>query len=228
MIKCLVIDDEPLAQDVIARYVQQLDSLQLAATCANVFEAFNILERQPIDLVFLDIKMPVVNGIDFIRSLANPPAVIFTTAFSEYAVTSYDLEAVDYLVKPITFSRFKKSVDKFLKRSIDPEVSVKAHLYIKANGRLIKVSYREIVYAESMKDYMKIVTTQQQYITHLTMKALEELLPRDIFTRVHRSFIINRNYVRSIGKKDIELSQYSIPVGDNYRENIKSLQPGKE
>ncbi len=226
MIKCLVIDDEPLARDMITGYVRQLDSLHLVEACANVFDAFNIIQKQPIDLVFLDIKMPAVNGLDFIRSLTDPPAVIFTTAFSEYAATSYDLEAVDYLVKPISFPRFKKSVDKFLKRNMETEISVKDHLYIKVNGRLVKVFHKEIIYAESMKDYMKVVAVGAQYITHLTMKALEELLPRQSFVRIHRSFIINRNHVRSIGKKDIELDQYTIPVGENFRDNIKFLQPG--
>jgi len=220
MLQCLIIDDEPLAQELIAKYVQQSGRLELVKKCANALQAFAILEKQPIDLLFLDISMPVINGIDFIRSLPNPSAVIFTTAFSEYAADSYELDALDYLVKPITYERFSKSIDKYFKQNSKPD-DEKKYLYIKVNGRLQKVIYTDILYAESMRDYMKIVTVKENYITHLTMKALVELLPSDLFVRVHRSFIVHTAFITSVGRKEISINEFKIPVGDNYKINLK-------
>lgn len=224
MIQCLIVDDEPLAQEVIEKYIEQSTRLQLIKKCSNALEAFAVLEKQPVDLLFLDISMPVINGIDFIRSLKNPPVVIFTTAFSEYAADSYELEALDYLVKPITYTRFIKSIDKFFKQNPKLNAEEKNYLYIKVNGRLQKVFYADIVYAESMRDYIKIVTVKETHVTHLTMKAFADILPADIFIRVHRSFIVNTTYIRSVGKKEITVNDFKIPVGDNYRQNLAAIK----
>jgi len=221
MLQCLIIDDEPLAQELIAKYIQQSGRLQLVMKCANALQAFAILEKQPIDLLFLDISMPVINGIDFIRSLPNPPAVIFTTAFSEYAADSYELDALDYLVKPITYERFGKSIDKYFKQNSNTDADEKKYFYIKVNGRLQKIMYTDILYAESMRDYMKIVTVKENYITHLTMKALVDLLPFSLFVRVHRSFIVHTAFITSVGRKEISINEFKIPVGDNYKINLK-------
>jgi len=223
MVQCLIVDDEPLALDVIAKYIEQSPELQLIKKCSNALEAFAVLEKQPVDLLFIDISMPVVSGIDFIRSLKDPPAVIFTTAFSEYAADSYELEALDYLVKPITYARFTKSVDKFFKQKPKPDTDEKNYLYIKVNGRLQKVFYADIIYAESMRDYIKIVTVTENHVTHLTMKTLCDLLPAGIFIRVHRSFIVHAKCIRSIGKKEILVNEFKIPVGNNYKQNLVAI-----
>lgn len=224
MIQCLIVDDEPLAQEVIARYVEQSPQLQLVKKCSNALEAFAVLEKEPVDLLFIDISMPVINGIDFIRSLKNPPAIIFTTAFSEYAADSYELEAVDYLVKPITHARFTKSIDKFFKQNTKVNVEEEKYFYIKVNGRLQKIFYADIVYAESMRDYIKIVTVKETHVTHLTMKNLAEMLPAGTFVRVHRSFIVHTAYIRSVGKKELLVNEFKIPVGDNYKQNLVSIK----
>ncbi len=224
MIQCLIVDDEPLAQEVIAKYIQQSTELQLVKKCANALEAFAVLEKQPVDLLFIDIAMPIINGIDFIRSLKDPPSVIFTTAFSEYAADSYELEALDYLVKPITYARFAKSLDKFLKQKTKLNIDEKNYLYIKANGRLQKVFYADIVYAESMRDYIKIVTVKENHVTHLTMKALTELLPVGMFIRVHRSFIVHGVYITSVSRKELLVNEFKIPIGDNYKQNLVAIK----
>lgn len=223
MLQCLIVDDEPLAQEVIAKYIHQSGSLELVKKCSNALEAFAVLEKQHIDLLFLDISMSVINGIDFIRSLPNPPVVIFTTAFSEYAAGSYELEALDYLVKPITYARFSKSIDKYFKQNSNPDPEEKKYFYIKVSGRLQKVFYTDILYAESMRDYIKIVTVKEKHITHLTMKALVDLLPSNLFVRVHRSFIVHTAFIRSIGRKEIWINEFKIPVGDNYKANLKQF-----
>jgi two-component system LytT family response regulator len=223
MINCLIIDDEPLAQEVIERYILQTDELRLLQKCSNVMEAFPVLDKQEIDLLFLDIKMPVINGMDFIRSMKKPPSVIFTTAFSEYAIESYEVNAVDYLLKPVTFERFKKSIDKYLKLNTDQVTKEKNYLYIKVNSRLVKLLHTDILWAESMKDYIKIVTKKENYITHLTMKSLTELLPAGLFARVHRSFIVNIAHIDLIGKKELEVNGVKIPLGDNFRDNLKNI-----
>lgn len=223
MIKCIIVDDEPLAQEVLERYIVQTDSLQLIKKCGNAFEAHDILQKEEIDLIFMDIKMPVVNGIDFIKSLRYSPAVIFTTAYSDYAVESYSIEAIDYLLKPITHDRFLKSIARFRKQIASAQPEQKNHIYIKVSGSLIKIPYREILFVQSMKDYLKVFTTTEKHLTHLTMKALMDLLPSDTFIRVHRSFIVHALHITSIGKKEIEINGFKIPIGDNYREKIKMI-----
>jgi two-component system LytT family response regulator len=224
MIKCVVVDDEPLARSVIERYIVQTPGMQLLQSCANAVEAYIALEKQEVDLLFLDIRMPVVNGMEFFRKLTARPAVIFTTAFAEFAADSYELDAVDYLLKPVTFQRFKKSLDKYGKLNQDQPDGEKDYLFIKLEGRLKKLLHKDIIYAESMKDYLKMVTAARSYVTHLSMKALVELLPPAMFVRVHRSYIVNLNYVEVVGKKEIEMAGVKIPVGENYRLIVKDLK----
>ncbi|MBL7701603.1 MAG: response regulator transcription factor [Ferruginibacter sp.] len=224
MIQCLIVDDEPLAQDVIEKYIQQSAKLQLVQKCSNALEAFAVLEKQPVDIMFIDIAMPVVNGMDFIRSLKTLPAVVFTTAYAEYAAHSYELEALDYLVKPVTYERFAKTIDKFFKHNIKPDTDEKKYFYIKVNGRLQKVFYADILYAESMRDYIRIVTVNETHLTHLTMKALAALLPTGHFIRVHRSFIVHKLFIRSVGRKELLINEFKIPVGDNYKQNLAALK----
>lgn len=217
MIKCLVIDDEPLAQEIIKSYILKTNELYLTGSCYTAAEGFACLSKHQVDLVFLDIKMPTINGIQFISSLTPRPAFVFTTAYSEYAQLSYELDAVDYLLKPITYERFLKAVTKYKTPFIQQEQIVKNYLYIKADGRLIKLIHDEIIFAKSYKDYIKITTTSKQYLIHQTMKSFYELLPASIFKRIHRSYIVNKDYIKAIEKNNIIVQDISIPIGENYR-----------
>lgn len=220
MISCMIVDDEPLAQQVLERYIAQCPPLQLVLKCFNASEAFDALHRQHVDLLFLDIKMPVIKGTDFIRSLKQPPAFIFTTAYAEYAAQSYELEAVDYLLKPVTFNRFQKAVDRFLKLHPVPIIPEKEYIYVKVSGKLVKVMLADILYAESMKDYIRLKTKKEQLITHMTMKAMEELLPADRFVRVHRSYMVNVQQVTVMGKSELTIDTLTIPLGANYKDKL--------
>lgn len=224
MINCLIVDDEPLAQDIIANYVLQNDQLILIKKCSTAFEAFEILHQQQIDLMFLDVKMPALNGIDFLKSLKNPPAVIFTTAFSEYAAASYDLEAMDYLLKPITLARFEKSLAKFFKQQPIVVNEEKDYAYFKVSGKLIKVGHNAILYAQSIKDYILLATVNGNLIVHMTMKHLNELLPESKFARVHRSYIVNLSKVGVIAKNQILIENIEIPIGDSFKDEFLKLK----
>ena len=226
MINCLIIDDEPLAQDIIANYVQQNDQLYLIKKCSTAFEAFEILHQQQIDLMFLDVKMPALNGIDFLKSLKKPPAVIFTTAFSEYAVASYDLDAMDYLLKPITQDRFEKSLAKFFKQQPIVVNEGKDYTYFKVSGKLIKVEHDDILYAQSIKDYILLATVNGNLIVHMTMKYLNELLPESKFARVHRSYIVNTTQITVVAKQKLQIGTIGIPIGESYRETINQVKIG--
>jgi len=223
MIKCIVVDDEPLAQQVLEEHIRRIPELTLVKTCNNALEAFETIHKEPVDLIFLDIQMPSLTGIDFIRSLKDPPAVIFTTAYSEYAVQSYELNAVDYLLKPVTFERINASVRKLLKQQVDtgpkPEYS-----YFKVNGKMVKIMHADIICAQSIKDYIVIKTSNANYITHMTMKYLADLLPAKLFRRVHRTFIVGTTHITSIGRTEIELGDFRIPVGESYKIDISKLQ----
>jgi two-component system LytT family response regulator len=223
MINCLIVDDEPLAQDILEGYVYANDQLNLVKKCSTAFEAFEILHQQQIDLLFLDVKMPGVNGIDFLKSLKNPPAVIFTTAFSEYAVASYDLEAVDYLLKPITQERFDKSLAKLFKLQPTPLNEIRNYTYFKVSGKLMKVDHLAILYAQSIKDYILLHTESGRYMTHMTMKNLIEILPVEKFVRIHRSYLVNKSKIGSIGKSTLQIGDEIIPIGKLYKTNLSLI-----
>jgi DNA-binding LytR/AlgR family response regulator len=223
MMNCLIVDDEPLAQDILEIYIHANAQLKLIKKCSTAFEAFEILHQQKIDLLFLDIKMPGLNGIDFLKSLKQPPVVIFTTAFSEYAVESYELEAVDYLLKPITQERFDKSLAKLFKLQPITTEQQPNHVYFKVSGKLLKVNYQELLYAQSIKDYILLHSTQGRYLTHMTMKNLIELLPESEFLRVHRSYLVNKNKISSISKDQLQIGEHTVPTGKLYRINLASI-----
>ncbi|TKC12078.1 response regulator transcription factor [Pedobacter polaris] len=218
MINCLIVDDEPLAQDILEGYINSKENLSLVRKCSTAFEAFEILHQQQIDLMFLDVKMPGLNGIDFLKSLKSPPAVIFTTAFSEYAVDSYNLEAVDYLLKPITIDRFDKSLTKFFKLQPITMHEEKTYTYFKVSGKLLKVEHSSIFFAQSIKDYLLLHTNNGNLIVHMTMKYLNELMPEKYFVRVHRSYLVNQAYITAIGKNQVLINKVEIPIGESYRE----------
>ncbi|RYE27568.1 MAG: response regulator transcription factor [Sphingobacteriaceae bacterium] len=221
--KCIIVDDEPLALQVLENFISRTPELQLVGKCTHAGDAFQLLHSRPVELMFLDIRMPGINGLDFVRSLKSPPAVIFTTAFAEHAVTGFELEAADYLLKPITYERFEKSIQRLLK-TYRPEAPVpKTYTYFKVSGQLVKVHHAELQYAQSVKDYILLHTASGNYLTHMTMKYLDELLPEDLFLRVHRSYLVNRSFVDKASKNTIYLGKQVIPIGENYRQIVGSI-----
>jgi DNA-binding LytR/AlgR family response regulator len=223
MIRCLIVDDEPLAQDVLVNCIKRIAELECIGACTNALDAFTVLHQKQIDLMFLDIKMPGINGLDFLRSLKNPPAVIFTTAFANHAVEGFELDAVDYLLKPITFERFQKSINKFLKIQTIEQQQSRNYSYFKVSGRLVKIVHADLLYAHSVKDYVQLCTPNKNFLTHMTMKCLCGLLPADTFIRVHRSYLVNKNYINAVGRSAIKIGDEDIPIGDNYKVNLDNL-----
>lgn len=227
-LRCLIVEDEPLARDIISRYVQQTPTLQLAGECANALQAFTFLQQQPVDLLFLDIRMPQLNGNDFLKALQNPPKVIFTTAYSEYALESYELNAVDYLMKPVTFERFLKAVSKAGEsagsrndqRPVAPVKQTESFVYFRADRKMIKVLLQDILYVESMKDYVKIVTRQETVISRQSISSVEAMLPANEFARTHRSFIVSLKNIKSFTPELIEIAATEIPIGKIYRNSV--------
>lgn len=220
MITCIIVEDEPLANDLLESYIRQQPELSLVRKCSNVPEAFEVLLREKIDLMFLDIRMPSISGIDFLRSLKDPPHVIFTTAYPEYALTGFELDAVDYLLKPITPERFEKSIRKLLRIRQDEAPEKKDYTYFKVSGKLIRVFHKELLFAQSVKDYILLHTVSGKYLTHMTMKYIAELLPADTFVRVHRSYLVNKTCIDVFDKTVVQIGAEKIPVSDNYRQNL--------
>lgn len=221
---CIIVDDEPLAQDVLESYVEKLDNLELIAKCNNAFKAQELLSVQKIDILFLDINMPGITGLEFFRALENPPAVIFTTAHAEHAVEGFELNAMDYLLKPISFDRFSKAVGKAIHYIELEQQEEQAgneeddHMFVKADKKIVKIKLDEILYIEGLKDYVMIFIPGQRIITLQTMKNLEQRLPTGKFIRVHRSFIISIDKLKSIASHSVEIGAKQIPIGKNYKE----------
>jgi two-component system, LytTR family, response regulator len=234
-IRCLIIDDEPPAREIIRRYVQEIPSLQLMGECANAIQALTVLQQQSIDLLFLDIRMPQLNGTDFIKTLKNPPKVIFTTAFAEYALEGYELDVVDFLMKPIRFDRFLKAVNKAypvhgstaaLKPVATPVVEEKkdnSFVYFRADRKMVKVMLNDILYIESMKDYIKVHTMQSVIITRQSISSVEAMLPDKLFVRTHRSFIVSINKIKSFTNELVEIDKTDIPIGKLFRNGVMKV-----
>lgn len=229
MIKTLIVDDEPLAHDIIENYVNKIPDMEIVAKCDNAIEANQILQSEDVDLVFLDIQMPQMTGIELVKSLNNPPKIVFTTAYAEYAVDGFELNAVDYLMKPIAFDRFLKAVNK-VKDALDPaDIATTAEdfFFVKADKKLIKVHFSEILYVEGLKDYVIIKKEQGRVIALQTMKSLEKKLPADMFMRVHRSYIVNIQQIKAVVGNTIELIESGqakhIPIGKNYKEDLVKI-----
>jgi DNA-binding LytR/AlgR family response regulator len=230
-IRCLIVDDEPLAQDILETYVNKVPDLELVAKCPNAVEARQILKTEQIDLLFLDIQMPEITGLDFMRSLNHPPAVIFTTAYANYAVEGFNLNAVDYLLKPISFDRFLKAVNKVEDRISkgNPGNSREAnanepddYVFVKTDKKMVKVKYKDIQYIEGLKDYVMIYTNEGRHVTLMTMKSLEEQLPDKLFKRIHKSYIISVDKINAVVGQMVEIDGAGklIPVGNSYKEEF--------
>jgi len=228
-IKCLLVDDEPLAIKLIENHISKIESLEVVAKCNNALKAFEILNTQEIDLMFLDIKMPNITGIDFLKTLKNPPKTIFTTAYRDYAIESYDLEAVDYLLKPITFERFFKAIDRLLREkkiveNTKKETTQEDYIIVKSGYKHHKIIMAEILYIESLKDYIKIHAIDDKYIvSKYKISDIEQDLMESHFLRVHRSYIININKISAFTINDIEVSSTEIPIGASYKDKVISF-----
>ncbi len=230
LLKCLIVDDENMARKLLEENIRQLPFLELVGTCKNPFEAIQVLQEQPVDLIFLDIQMPGMLGTTFLQSLREKPMVIFVTAYAHYAVESYDLDVVDYLMKPVSMERFTKAALKALEEkqkkiptpTTEVETASPDYFFVHADYALVKVLIAEISHVESMKDYVKIfrINTQKPLLTKSTLKAMEEKLPTKSFMRVHKSFIINLEQIQSIRNQNITIAGHQVPVSDMYLESL--------
>ena len=227
MIRCLAIDDEPLALQQIVAYIRKVPFLELAAQCQSALEARQFLENDTADAIFCDINMPDLNGMDFVKSLASPPLIIFTTAYSEYAVEGFKVNAVDYLLKPFGLQDFQRAANRLKDRLEKPSVSDSSPssntIFLKTDYRIVKVSIPDIRYIEGMSEYLKVWLEGEQkpIITLLSMKKMEERLP-DYFMRIHRSYIVNLNKIQEVNKNRIIMdTQTYLPIGDMYKETFQ-------
>jgi DNA-binding LytR/AlgR family response regulator len=231
VIKCLVMDDEPPARSILKNYIEAMPALKWVGECGNAIQALSCLQQNEVHLIFLDIRMPQLSGIDFLKTLKNPPAVIFTTAYSDYAIQSYELDAVDYLLKPIQFERFIKAINKVLYAKGNKQIAEAAatteapatkesFVYFRADRKMVKVMLRDIHYIESMKDYVKVFTGNGTIVTRQSIISLEAMLPCNMFLRTHRSFIVSLEKIRSFTNEVIEIDKSEIPVGKLYRNSV--------
>lgn len=223
MINCLVVDDEPIAREGILEYIHQIDYLNPVAQCKNAAEAAGYLHKESIHLIFLDIQMPKLTGIEFVKALPNPPMIIFTTAYPEFALEGFELDVVDYLLKPISFSRFLKAAEKaqayHLARTREINVS-QEFFFIKCNGRIEKVMLSDMVYIEAMANYVILYTTQKKYVSYLTFSGIEEQLPSELFVRIHKSFLVAVSAIQTIDGNEVITSLMRLPLSKNYRNDV--------
>jgi len=221
-IKCIVIEDEPLATKVLADYVSQVPFLELQGTFKDAVLATDWLRQHTIDLIFLDIHLPKLKGMPFLKTLTNPPAIIITTAYHQYAVEGFNLNVTDYLLKPFEFERFLVAVNKVrtaqtLRPGPDTMLETKDFIFLNVQKKKVKILFSEIVYIESQREYIRIVTTKKEFLSKMSTHEMEELLPAHLFKRIHRSFIISLSKIESYTSEMVEVSGVSIPIGRDYR-----------
>lgn len=230
MLKCIAIDDEPLALELLEDNIRQVPYLNLVASCSNPIEAMEVLQRETVDLIFLDIQMPGLTGLQFIKTVTAKPMFILITAYERYALEGYELDVVDYLVKPVSFERFVKACNKAwelyqLKTKKQAGAEAPAYFFINADYSLVKIVFADIMWIEGLKDYLKIhlKSAPRPLVARMTMKAIEEQLPFSQFIRVQKSFIVSKNYITSVRKNSVFINEIEIPVGDNYKDAITEL-----
>jgi two-component system LytT family response regulator len=227
MINCLVIDDEPIARQGLLEHIRQIDFLHAVGECKSPLEATSFMQKSKVDLLFLDIQMPKMTGIDFIKNNAVLPPVILTTAYSEYAIEGYELDVLDYLLKPISFNRFFKSALKAqeylnLKNQNNPTPKDE-YFFIKSNQKIEKIFTDEVLYVEGMANYIIVHTAQKKYIAYLTFKGIEEQLPPQLFIRIHRSYLVAIHAIKSINPEEVVLQNISLPISKNYKDQVMEL-----
>ena len=233
--KCLIIDDEPLARDLIRNHIEKLDNFEIVAECGDAMKALQELRDQQVDLMFMDIQMPQITGIEFLKTLKHAPKVIITTAYREYALDGFELDVVDYLLKPITFERFIKSINKYYQVTQEEQQSVlpvnssngsgEAFIYVKENKKVVKVHLNEILYVEGLSEYVQIYTKQKKIITKTSMTNMEKKLPENDFMRIHKSFIVSMSQIEAFTSHSIEVPGKELPIGRSYKNSvIEALQ----
>ncbi len=228
--RCLIVDDEPLARVLIRGHVEKLENFEIVAECGDAMKALNVLREKQVDLIFMDIQMPQITGIEFLKTLKHPPKVIITTAYREYALEGFELDVVDYLVKPITFERFLKSVNKYYQMNQDDVQVVTTYnseysfhetfIYIKENKKIIKVYLSEIKYVEGLSEYVQIYTDKRKIITKTSMAQMDEKLPSDSFLRIHKSFIVSMSKIEAFTANTIEIQGKELPIGRSYKNAV--------
>jgi len=234
MIRTLIVDDEPLALDILETYIEQIPELELVSKCNNAIDARNLLQKESIDLIFLDIQMPELTGIEFAKTLTNAPMIVFTTAYPNFAHEGFELNALDYLLKPVSFDRFQKAVNKAIEKvgsdHNQKEKTVESsidYIFVKADKKFIKVNFDDILYIEGLKDYVIIRTEKSRIITLQTMKSLEDRLPSKKFIRIHRSYIVNKENINAILGNMVEIIERNeakhLPIGKNYRDELFNI-----
>ena len=231
-LRCLIVDDEPLAIDVIENYLQRLQVTSIQR-CGNAMDAFQLLQQQPFDLVFLDIEMPLLSGLDLLKSISNPPTIIFTTAYRDYAVEGFEFEVLDYLVKPISFPRFMKAIERVLKnnksQSGDPTATGdNEFLFLKVDRKFVKINISDILYIESLKDYIRVKTVQESWVCYQTLTSITEKLPKEKFMRVHRSFTIALDKVTVVHTDSVEIQGAPIPISREHKQEAMRRICGRE
>lgn len=227
-IKCIIVEDEPLAAKVLVDYISQIPFLVLQGTFKDAILATDFLRDHQTDLIFLDIHLPKLKGMAFLKTLSHPPAVIITTAYHQYAVEGFELNVTDYLLKPFEFERFLTAVTKVrTAQSVKPEANetreIKDSIFLNVQKKKVKILFSDIVYIESQREYIRIVTTKQEYISKMSTHEIEDLLPATLFKRIHRSFIISVSKIESYTAEMVEVSGTSIPIGRGYRDVIENL-----
>jgi DNA-binding LytR/AlgR family response regulator len=225
-VRCAIIEDEPLAQNVLKKYIEDYPALQLVASLSNAVEAQKVLLNQDIELLFLDINLPKLSGISFLKTLPSSPLVIFTTAYPEYAVEGFELDAIDYLLKPFSFERFLKAANKAIEKLNQkeaPEQSAQPFIFLKADKKVHKINLDDILYIEAAGDYVKVITENNQLIVNDTLKNLESELTPAQFLRVHKSFIISKNKIKFFEGNYVKVGDRDIPIGNSYKEEITAL-----
>jgi len=226
--KCLIVDDEPPAIKIIKKYAEMVEQIEIIGSCSNALQALEFMKATKIDLLFLDIQMPKLSGISFLKTLQHPPKVIFTTAFKEFATDAFDLDAVDYLLKPISFERFLKSINKITSNAYPPDPAftpaAQGFLYFRSERKMVKIFLEDMLYVESCKDYIKIFRKELPPLhVKQSITTLEAMLPANLFVRIHRSFIVSLNKITAYTNHDIEIGAIELPIGRQYAGSVRKV-----
>ncbi|MEX6690327.1 response regulator [Danxiaibacter flavus] len=222
VIKCIITDDEPFARKGLQGYIEKIDFMQLVGVCENAVELNSLLKKEKVDLLFLDIEMPYVTGIEFLKSIANPPKVIFTTAYEKYAVQGFDLEVLDYLLKPISFERFMKAANKAFDyfNNQHTNAAQREYIFVKADNKLEKIHFADILFVEALENYVAIYTSERKIISHLTLKMLQETLPATAFIQPHKSYMVAVDKINSIEGNMLNVQQHKVPISKYQKEEV--------
>jgi len=224
--RCLLVDDEPIAIDIIRNHIRKLDGLEIAGICGNAIDAFEFLRNHPVDLIFLDIQMPKITGMDFLRTLKKPPKVIIVSAYREYALEGFELDVLDYLLKPVSFERFLKAIDKFYNQASKSSLNLEPgpapedqenFIWVRSERKNLKIMTDDIRYIEGLKDYVKIYLEGRLVISKISMKEMEDKLPVDRFLRIHRSYLVSVSKIQAYTKEHVEIDRNILPIGTSYR-----------